>query len=160
MSVSAKAAFAQSVAPPRDLIDQVLKDLVPKGLSGPLTKGLAESVVTRAIDLDGDGRPEWLIVVEHSALCGASGKYCPLAVYANGRSGFRRLFPASLDDAPTPTYIGAGGLARLRVGPHRTAGFLDLAWHFSAGANDPDPYDVTLTYDGAAYRSGITKRKR
>lgn len=153
------SAAQTTAALPGGLAAQVVNDLEPKTMVR-ITDGLERAIVARAIDLDGDGAPEWLVAVVHPLWCGRRGGYCPLAVYRQTSGAFGRLFPARGDDTAAPTPLGVAGLAGVHVGPTRSAGFLDIAWHFESGEEDPaGPYDVVLTYDGTAYRAKVERRR-
>jgi hypothetical protein len=94
-------------------------------------------------DLNGDGVPEMLLqAFDVREGCGATGN-CTLWVFEKTTNGYRKLLDTRGKD-------GIGGIERVRIGPNRTNGYLDLtlAAHDSASEMELAVY----TFRDGSYR--------
>jgi hypothetical protein len=89
-----------------------------------------------AIDLDGDGRKEWVVWSSGSSICGSGG--CDLEIYVRYESGWRLFSDTGLTRLP------------IKVLKTRTNGWLDLA-AWASGGGIEHPYEARLRFTGTAY---------
>ena len=97
---------------------------------------LPDSVSVRKIDLNGDGRPEYEVVLENGFMCGALGN-CPHWIYRKAGGGYELLLRTrARESSPQKT---------------STRGYRDL--RSSAGDTATQDYFDISKYDGGRYKT-------
>lgn len=141
---SAFAARSASAQAQLKGVRQVSSETAPdaaleKALAKFLPEGAGDESVRyyyNRVDLDGDGKPEVLVYLDGSAVCGTGG--CTALVYEATARGYRLVSGMSL--ARTP----------IIVSKHRTAGWNDLVMYVSGGGI-PRGFYATLRFRGRRY---------
>lgn len=163
--LTSSVASQVSTAPPKELIDRVFHDVdmsqaVSLTLDGGYGIGIEPSdgtrteirrqVLGRRVDLNGDGDPDWLVIIASHLTCGDGGPNCSLLLYSGMKDGYRKLTP----DRSGPTVgpfrsgptISSEQLGVVRIGPTRSNKWLDISLPAGRGPA------VVLKYDGLVYR--------
>lgn len=109
------------------------------GEAEELTRSSAQSLEVEKVDLNGDGRPEYIVGVggRNDIFCGALGN-CPRWVFRAAGKGFERI---GYDD----------GSRELRPQKGTTKGYRDL--RAQAGDTAVEDAVIIYKYDGRAYRA-------
>ena len=89
----------------------------------------------RAVDLDGDGRPEIVVYLVGPMVCGTGG--CTLLVFTPTGAGYRRVADVSVTRPP------------IRASSAKSSGWRNLIVHIGGGG--AASADVELAFDGRAY---------
>jgi len=89
----------------------------------------------RAVDLNGDGRPEIVVYVVGPMVCGTGG--CNLLVFTPTGAGYRRVADISVARPP------------IRASPATSSGWRNLVVHIAGGGGASA--DVELAFDGRSY---------
>jgi uncharacterized protein len=89
----------------------------------------------RAVDLDGDGKPELVVYVVGPTVCGSGG--CDLLVFTPAGAGYRRLAAISVTQVP------------IRASSAKSSGWRDLVVRIGGGGGRSG--DVALAFDGKTY---------
>jgi uncharacterized protein len=117
----------------------------------PLPAGIADAIrldygdgelryFDRAVDLNGDGKPEIVVYLVGPAACGSGG--CNLLVYTPSASGYRRVGDLSVTRAPIRAAAAAS-----------SSGWRNLIVHVGGGGKSGD---VELAFDGRSYPDNPT----
>jgi len=101
-----------------------------------LVRLTAQTMSVRKVDLNGDGRPDYMVEVS-GGFCGTLAN-CPHWVYRKGRGGFERI---GYD----------GGSRELRPRKTSTRGYRDL--RAEAGGTAAEDVIIDYKYDGREYRA-------
>jgi uncharacterized protein len=89
----------------------------------------------RAVDLDGDGKPELVVYVVGPMVCGSGG--CDLLVFTPAGAGYRRVASISVTQVP------------IRASSAKSSGWRDLVVRIGGGGGRSG--DVALAFDGKTY---------
>lgn len=135
---------------PVELAHQIVMDTeghewLQEAFGGDITR-LAQSLEVKEIDLDGDGRTDYLVTPTDSGRCGSGG--CSLYIYRRSDSGYAVLFgegPTEADGMLT------NHISRevVDIGPGRTNGYLDVRLGGRSLRYDGERYKVSRTERGA-----------
>jgi hypothetical protein len=136
----------KKIPTPADLALHIAKqeeagDTLAEEYGGSIAK-FAQDVFTEAIDLDRDGKPEFVVVPHYPTYCGSGG--CELLIYARVGNEYKLLYGA---DTGEGLLVGLWGPSSdsLRLGRNYTNGYLDLEYRVSGTV-------TVLKFDGTYYR--------
>jgi hypothetical protein len=93
------------------------------------------------VDLNGDGKPEAIVHLIGSSICGTGG--CNTLIFQPTSNGYRQVAEITLTRTP------------IIVSPHRTRGWNDLIMYVTGGGITRGYY-VTLRFDGRTYPDNPT----
>lgn len=100
-------------------------------------KLLEKEITAETLDLNGDGKPEWLLTASDAiGLCGATGA-CSKWIYGKSGTGYVQLLESS-------------AIHGLSVAKTKTRGYKDLTLAANSGAYET--YLYTYKFDGVKYR--------
>jgi hypothetical protein len=97
---SASAQQARTTTPPRDIVEDLLKDTAWVAMLPPPLDSVAPNVVSEALELNGDGVPE-LEVRAIGYVC-TSNANCATWIYRRHGAGYERLLDAGGIEALEP----------------------------------------------------------
>jgi hypothetical protein len=124
MAVGAAQAQTPPQDPPEGLVWMALRDINEAYFDpdDPMNRPPLETAVPdgmiRAVEINGDGRPDWLVdysVDGPNGYCGTGG--CTRKLYVSGVDGYRRAFDSQAHEL---TIYQAGGETRLEAWVHHT----------------------------------------
>jgi hypothetical protein len=122
--VALAAGSAQAQEPPEGLVWMALRDINESyfdpddPMNRPPLMTEVPSGMIRAVEVNGDGRPDWLVdygAAEMAQHCGTGG--CTHRLYVSGEDGYRRAFDNQAHDV---AIYDEGGETRLEAWVHHT----------------------------------------
>jgi hypothetical protein len=136
-SARAKPSSASAAGPAAPPADAQLAAAIRKALGGDWEARYFDA----AVDLQGDGRQEAVVMVAGPMVCGTGG--CPVMVFAPAPGGYRLVTQISVAHPP------------VQVAPRRAHGWRNLIVRVYGGGV-MKAYDAELAFDGSSYPTNPT----